>query len=139
MSTRAIHLELVESLEIEAFIKAFRRFCGRRGLPSTLWSDNAKTFKAASKEVKRLITSPKLFEYLSSKAVRWKFITENSPWEGGVWERLIRSVKRCIIEVTGRAFLDFHEMRTILVEVEGVINSRPLTYVHDDTEGISYP
>ena len=139
MSTRAIHLELVESLEVDAFIRAFRRFCGRRGLPSTLWSDNAKTFKSASKEVKRLVTSPRLHEFLSSKAVRWKFITEKSPWEGGTWERLIRSIKRCIIKVIGRAFLDFHEMRTILVEVEGVINSRPLTYVHDDTEGISYP
>ena len=139
MSTRAIHLELVESLEVDAFFKAFRRFCGRRGLPSTLWSDNAKTFKSASIEVKKLLRSPRFYESLSLRCVEWKFITEKSPWEGGVWERLIRSVKRCIIKVIGRALLDFHEMRTILVEVEGVINSRPLTYVHDDTEGISYP
>eukprot|EP00112_Aurelia_sp_Birch-Aquarium-sp1_P012254 Seg2575.2 transcript_id=Seg2575.2/GoldUCD/mRNA.D3Y31 product="hypothetical protein" protein_id=Seg2575.2/GoldUCD/D3Y31 len=30
-------------------------------------------------------------------------------------------------------------MSTILVEIESVINSRPLTYVYDDSEGISYP
>ena len=30
-------------------------------------------------------------------------------------------------------------MNTILTEVEGVINSRPITYVFDDKEGISYP
>ena len=30
-------------------------------------------------------------------------------------------------------------MNTILTEVEGVINLRPITYVFDDKEGISYP
>ena len=126
-------------LTVDAFFKAFRRFCGCRELPSTLWSDNAKTFKSASIEVKKLLRSPRFYESLSLRCVEWKFITEKSPWEGGVCERLIRSVNRCIIKVIGRALLDFHEMRTILVEVEGVINSRPLTYVHGDTEGISYP
>ena len=29
LSTRAIHLELVESLHVEAFLRAFRRFCAR--------------------------------------------------------------------------------------------------------------
>ena len=35
--------------------------------------------------------------------------------------------------------LDFYKMNTILVEIKGVINSRPITYVHDDSEGIWYP
>ena len=30
-------------------------------------------------------------------------------------------------------------MKTIVTEIEGVINNRPLTYVYDDTEGVSYP
>ena len=47
MSTRAIHLEPVESLEVEAFLHAFRRFTARRGLPSLLLSDNAKNIKSA--------------------------------------------------------------------------------------------
>ena len=29
-------------------------------------------------------------------------------------------------------------MNTLLIEIEGVLNSRPLTYVEDDTAGISY-
>ena len=73
------------------------------------------------------------------KGIKWQFITEHSPWEGGAWERLIRSVKRCIIKVVGKAMLTFSEMNTLLVEVESIINARPLTYVHDDCEGISYP
>ena len=58
-STRALHLELTETLDVEEFIRAFRRFSARRGLPGTVISDNAKTFKSASKEVRRLLRSPK--------------------------------------------------------------------------------
>ena len=35
--------------------------------------------------------------------------------------------------------LRYNELSTILVEIEGVINSRPLTYVYDDFEGVSFP
>ena len=117
---------------------AFRRYCARHGLQSTLYSDNATTFKSASNEITKLVWSPRLQENLKSQGVRWIFITERSPWQGGAWERLIRSVKRCIIKVIGRANLGLHEMNTILTEVEGVINSRPIIYVFDDNEGISY-
>ena len=136
-STRAVHLELVENLTVEAFIRAFRRLCARRSLPATIISDNAKTFKSASKEVKKLLRSPRLEEYLTLKGVKWKFIVELAPFQGGYWEGLVRSTKRCLVKVVGRALLKFDELSTILVEIESVINSRPLTYVYDDTEEIS--
>ena len=138
-STRAVHLELVESLDVNAFIRCFRRFGARRGLPSTVISDNAKTFKSMSKEVKALMRSPLLSTHFASQGVKWKFIVDRSPWQGGMWGRLIRSVKRCLYKVIGRALLSYIEVSTLLVEVECVINSRPITYVYDDSEGVSYP
>ena len=138
-STRAVNLELVESLTVESFLRAFRRFCARRGLPSTVISANAKTYKSAAKEVRKLIRSPRLKEYFRNKTVEWKFIVELAPFQGGFWERLIRSTKRCLVKIIGRASLGFDELSTILVEIESVINSRPLIYVYDDSEGISYP
>ena len=74
-STRAVHLELVEDLTVESLIRAFRRFCARRGLPATIISDNAKTFKAASKEVKKFLHTPHLHLF-SLQGVQWKFIVE---------------------------------------------------------------
>ena len=39
------------------------------------------------------------------------------------------SVKRCLRKVTGQAKFDYDELHTATVEVEGILNSRPLSYV----------
>ena len=49
--TRAVHLELTRKLSAEAFLLAFLRFTSRRGLPVTLISDSARTFKNAANQV----------------------------------------------------------------------------------------
>ena len=54
-------------------------------------------------------------------------------------ERLVRSVKRSLHKVVGSSVLNSEELRTVLVEIESVLNARPLTYVFDDGEGVSYP
>ena len=50
----------------------------------------------------------------------------------------MRSVKRCLKKAIGRASLSFGELRTLLVEIETTLNNRPLTFVYDDEQGISY-
>ena len=55
-------LELVPSLEVDEFLRAFRRFCARRGLPSRLFSINATMFKSATKEITNIVRSPRLQE-----------------------------------------------------------------------------
>ena len=47
--------------------------------------------------------------------------------------------KNCLKKSIGRATLSFEELRTILVEIESTINNRPITYIYDDGEGVSYP
>jgi hypothetical protein len=59
-STRAVYLELVPCLSVSSFLQAFRRFVSRRGLLSRLITDNAKTFKSASKEVKKILRSSEI-------------------------------------------------------------------------------
>ena len=136
-STRAVHLELTRELTVCQFLQAFRRFIARRGLPATLISDNAKTYKAASKEVVKIARSTEVQQYLANNRITWKFIIEKAPWWGGFWERLIQSIKKPIKKILGKATIDYDEMSTILIEVEGVINARPLTYVYDDEDTTS--
>ncbi|XP_028416058.1 uncharacterized protein LOC114539642 [Dendronephthya gigantea] len=83
--TRAIHLELVRDLSAETFLCCMRRFAARRGMPSLIVSDNAKTFKAAERAVKKLFNQPKVKAELLTKRVTWRFNLERSPWWGG-WQ-----------------------------------------------------
>ena len=57
---------------------------------------------------------------------------------GGFWKCLVQSVKRCLRKSLGRSILNFDQLNTLLIEIECVLNSRPLTYIEDDTGGISY-
>ena len=120
---RAIHLELTESLSLDDFIMAFRRFCARRGCPSIIYSDNARTFKGAAARLSSLFPSA---------TPEWRFIVPASPWWGGFWERLVRSVKTCLKKALGRRVLMRTELETVLTEIEGCLNSRPLTTVNSD-------
>ena len=138
-STRALHLKLTQDLTADSFLLAFRRFAGRRGLPLKIMSDNGKTFKAASQVVTKIKQSTQVKQYLTNRRVEWDFIVEKATWWGVFWERLVRSVKNCIKKVVGRSTLNFEELRTLLVEVEATLNNRPITYVYDDENHISYP
>jgi hypothetical protein len=118
---RAIHLELVHSLSTEDTALAFRRFQARRGAPRQVFSDNAPCFR-------------RLAPLISAK---WSFIPERAPTWGGWWERMIQTVKRSLRKVVGRTSLTSAELFTVLVEVEGAINERPLTYVSDEVNSVS--
>ena len=119
---RAVHLELVMDMSTTTFLRCFRRFVGRRGLPKQMISDNGKTFKAAANTI---------------SDIKWTFNVPKAPWWGGVFERLVRSVKRCLKKMLGLARLTYDELLTALVEVELVLNSRPLTVV--STEDLEEP
>ncbi|XP_076037767.1 uncharacterized protein LOC143023139 [Oratosquilla oratoria] len=121
--TRSVHLELTDSLSVPDCLLALRRFSARRGLPSVVYSDNAKTFKSVAKALQ---------QYFSVLSPEWKFIAPRSPWWGGWWERLVRSVKSALKKCLGTRCLTKCELETTLFEVEACINSRPLTYVSDD-------
>ena len=131
-SSRAVYLDLSTDLTAEAFIRSFKRFSTRRGFPQRVISDNAKNFKSANQQLSALFELPSVQRYLAEKRVRWQFNLDRASWYGGIFERLIKSVKTCLKKVIGRARLTYDELLTVIVECETIINSRPLTFVYSD-------
>lgn len=133
--SRAIHLELVPSLNTEEFLLAFQRMITRRGTPSVVYSDNAKTFKRADSDLKLIwgnLDSEQLKEFFGTKKIVWKYIVERAAWYGGWWEILVKSTKTSLKKNLGLSYLSYTGLETAVLQAEGIINSRPLTYVYND-------
>ena len=95
-------------------------------------SDNGKTFKAAAKVIEAIVSHEDVQQYLSGLGVQWVFNLPKALWWGGFSERLIQSTKRCLRKIISQASFSYDELLTAVIEVEGVLNSRPLSYMSVD-------
>ena len=134
LTTRAVHLECVNSLESSSFLCAFSRFISRRGVPETVFSDNATNFRGAQEELKDVVVSldKVASEYSTSKGIKWHFHPPHGSHHGGHYERLIRSVRRVLRGLTNEQILSEDNLTTFLCETEKILNDRPLTSITDD-------
>lgn len=128
-ATRAVHLECCPSLSAEAFINCLRRFAARCSLPSRIISDNGTNFVATAKFLNSLHVHVDVSHYLETNKIVWTFNTPRAPWQGGLFERLIKVVKDCLYKALFKREINHDELVTILTETESIINNRPLTYV----------
>ena len=130
--TRAVHLDTVQDQSTLTFIRCLKRFIARRGLPRCFISDNGKTFQAASKYLDKVFKDEAAKDHLRGLRISWQFNVPLAPWWGGAFERMVRSTKRCLRKLIGRAHFSLDELTTALAEIEAVFNSRPLSYVSGD-------
>ncbi|MCP9262731.1 Integrase core domain containing protein [Dirofilaria immitis] len=100
----------------------------RRGLPGLVLSDNASQFQLVFKTIMEQNT--KFTDFLTMKGITWKNTTPRAPWEGGIYERMIGVTKTAMRRAIGRKLLWERELITLIIEIEGVLNTRPLTYVN---------
>jgi len=95
-------------------------------------SDNASTFLAAAEDLKILFESEALKEALECHSVTWHFIPKRVPWYGSFWERMVGLTKQAIKKTLGRAFVTLTQLEIVGVEIETMLNNRPLTCVSPD-------
>ncbi|XP_018368526.1 PREDICTED: uncharacterized protein LOC108764680 [Trachymyrmex cornetzi] len=145
MAVKAIHLEVVSDLTTEAFLNAFKRFIGRRGKPTNVYSDNGTNFVGADKELKKCLEvfsqeqkGRNIMDYAASEGIKWNFIPARAPHFGGLWESSVKSFKAHFYKTASDACLTFEEVSTLVVQIEGILNSRPLTAISEDPNDLGF-
>ncbi|XP_051167780.1 uncharacterized protein LOC127285688 [Leptopilina boulardi] len=140
---KAVHLEVVSDVSTETFLGALRRFIGRRGKPNVISSDNGSNFIGANNELKdlgNLLRSEKFNEQtahiLNDQGIEWKFIPPLSPHFEGIWESAVKSFKHHFKRVVKDVLFTFEEINTFVIEIEAVLNSRPLTPISNDPNDV---
>lgn len=133
MTIRAVHIELTSTLSTDGFIMAFRNFTSRRGEPREIFCDRGTNFVGAEKVLRKNLPSIEFNEVANrttTNDLTWNFNPPASPHMGGAWERLIRSVKSALYVMIPEHHTPTPELlHSSLIEVERIINSRPLTQI----------
>ena len=129
MVTRAVYLIPVRDQSAESFLHALKELDCRRTTPSIIMSDNAATFTQASKILSMIKENEDVKEELRNKEIEWKFTPVKAPRFGAIYERLIGIMKKELAKMTGSVLFTQHDFKQHLIEVEKVMNNRPLTEV----------
>ncbi|XP_042575337.1 uncharacterized protein LOC122136428 [Cyprinus carpio] len=134
MTTRCVHLDLLSNMDTDSFLMAIRRMVARRGTPFEILADQGTNFRGGDKELQIAFASmsPHLQNQLAKQKIQFHYNPPNAPHFGGMWEREIRSVKTTMRTIIGSQTLTEEVLRTLLIEVETILNAKPLGYVSSD-------
>lgn len=137
LTTRAVHIEVANTLTTSSCIMALKNFIARRGTPVSFYSDRGTNFVGANRllqDIHQSVDQHQLMREIITPATAWHFNPPASPHMGGTWERLVGSIKRNLTEVLHLRRPTDEELRNALIEIEGVLNTRPLTHVPIEDE-----
>ena len=89
-----------------------------------------------NKQWRQVLSDKEVLNYVAIEGIKWMYTTTLAPWQGGFYERLVNTIKRCLRKAVGRKHFNLEQLITVLAEIEAVPNSRPLrlTFVYEDFE-----
>ena len=113
---------------------ALTRFIARRGVPKEVFSDNGTNFIGASgilkeefKKIQSQESQEKIIDRLRTKEISWHFNPPLASHTGGIWEQMIRSIRRILAALTSEQSINDEVLLTLMAEIEKILNNHPLT------------
>lgn len=131
-ASRAIHVEVLSSLDTVTFRNALRRFFALRGSCKIIRSDRGTNFVGLVNED---INLENLSQGVKDLTCQWIFNPPHAPHFGGAWERKVGQVKRALdvaILQAGLKLLSLDELTTLLQEAAAIVNATPLWELSSD-------
>ncbi|GFR82183.1 Gag-pol fusion polyprotein [Elysia marginata] len=100
LSTRAVHIEVLDDISTDPVIDALRRLIAIRGQVRQIRSHRGTNFVGASRELartwKEMDRDSLKATLLEKHQYEWVFNPPAASHAGGVWERIIRSARRIL-------------------------------------------
>jgi transposase InsO family protein len=139
LTTRALHLELIERLDADATLRALQNTFNLRGVPIRICSDNGTNFVAASRIIKEhhaLWNAELLRKGAIIHPIQWFFSPAKAPHFNGSVERVVGLVKVALRNI--KEYLDMkyfiyddYGLKAVLCEIINMINSRPVAILSE--------
>ena len=140
LSSRAIHIELLESMDASSFICALRRFFALRGPVSILRCDRGTNFIGGKSELEdalREMDQRQVKGYVNNHGCEWIFNPPHASHFGGAWERQIGTICRVLEAMfaeLGSHQLTHELLVTLMAEVTAIVNARPISAIPTDAD-----
>lgn len=137
LNTRAIVVEVLLDMSARTVLHVLRRFIATIGCPTWLICDNAQSFKTIANCYNSTSTrhnDEDILDYCTKQRIQMKFIPAMSPWQGGIYEKMIDLFKKSFKHAVGTKLLDLDDITTTVKESEAIVNTRPLTYVTNEVD-----
>ena len=112
----------------------------RYGAPRSIITDNALNFQNLNKILEDHSNNVVVKQILRVKGITWKFIPNYSPWQGGIYESMVKIVKKILTKTFNARKMTIDDMITLVCHAEYCANSRLLSYVtQNDQQHILTP
>ena len=140
LTSRAVHIEVLESMDTSSFICALRRFFALRGPASLLRCDRGTNFIGGKLELEDALKEMdqcKVETYVKDQGCEWMFNPPCASHFGGAWERQIGTIRRVLDAMfaeLGSAQLTHEVLLTLMAEVSAIVNARPISAIPTDTD-----
>ena len=109
---------------------------GRRGSLEKIFCDNGTDFYGAERVLRSELRNwnrQRVDTFMQQREIEWHRSLPLGSHFGGVWERLIRSARKILNAVLREQVLTDESLHTMMIEVEAILNARPLTPITMDS------